>query len=558
MGKKKYTNMDGRRINNKKSRVREVRVAIIKLTASVVLGILLIAYISGVVYYSSHYLEGTVINGIDVSKMTVEELEHTIASYALTIKERGIEDNDVYVEGINGTDIDMQIVSDSGISDILKAQNQFLWFKKGNHTYTKEMLIDYDEEKLQEAILQLKGFNKKHANKPTDATVSEYKEGKGYSIIKEKQGNFLDKNKTKEAVTNAVCNLETEINLEEADCYLKPSVYAEDEELKDLISDINTYTGVEITYTFGENVETVNGSMIAEWIVIDNFKADLDSELVAEYVATLRKKYDTIFRDRTFTTSYGKTVTVKGGDYGWWMNYVKEAEELTQMIKGGMSGERKPVYYQEAAQYGANDYGDTYVEINLTAQHLFLYKDGTKILETDFVSGNTSAKMGTPVGTYGITYKERYSVLVGETYESTVSYWMPFNGDIGMHDAIWKTQFGKDFYKKDGSHGCINLPYLTAKKIYQEIEKGTPVICYKLSGTESQSVTSQSAEEIAQAAIEAIDAIGKVTKESQDEIDTARYMYNKVSKEAKKYVTNYDVLKAAEKKMKKIKKKTNK
>ena len=62
-------------------------------------------------------------------------------------------------------------------------------------------------------------------------------------------------------------------------------------------------------------------------------------------------------------------------------------------------------------------------------------------------------------------------MLVGETYESTVSYWMPFDEDIGMHDAIWKSQFGSNFYKTDGSHGCINLPYLTAKKIYGYVEK---------------------------------------------------------------------------------------
>ena len=192
------------------------------------------------------------------------------------------------------------------------------------------------------------------------------------------------------------------------------------------------------------------------------------------------------------------------------------------------------------------------MEINLTAQHLFVYKDGEKVLETDFVSGNASTNMNTPDGVYGITYKERYSVLVGETYESTVAYWMPFNGDIGLHDAIWKTQFGSDFYKTDGSHGCINLPYLTAKKIYSYVEKGTAVICYNLKNTESTSVTVQSYKEIAQAAVEAIDAIGNVTKNSKDTIKDARYMYNKVGQKAQQYVKNYNTLIEAEKKYKEL------
>ena len=78
----------------------------------------------------------------------------------------------------------------------------------------------------------------------------------------------------------------------------------------------------------------------------------------------------------------------------------------------------------------------------------------------------------------------------------------------------------------------------------------SPVIVYELPGTESGSVTYQNSSEIAQAAIEAIDAIGTVTKNSGDTIKDARYMYNKINSDAKKYVTNYDKLQAAEKKFK--------
>lgn len=43
---------------------------------------------------------------------------------------------------------------------------------------------------------------------------------------------------------------------------------------------------------------------------------------------------------------------------------------------------------------------------------------------------------------------------------------------------------------------------------------------------------------------------GTVTKNSGDTIKDARYMYNKINSDAKKYVTNYDKLQAAEKKFK--------
>ncbi|MCD8077966.1 MAG: L,D-transpeptidase [Lachnospiraceae bacterium] len=272
----------------------------------------------------------------------------------------------------------------------------------------------------------------------------------------------------------------------------------------------------------------------------------LNADYVSEYVATLRKKYDTIFRSRTFKTTYGDEVTLDGGDYGWWMNYVQEAEELTAMIEAGESGERTPVYYQTAASYGAQDYGDTYVEVNLTAQHLYFYQDGEIVLESDFVSGNSSSGWDTPEGVYGITYKETNATLTGENYETPVSYWMPFNGNIGLHDATWRSSFGANLYKSSGSHGCINLPYLVAKELYSLVEKGTAVICYNLEGTESDSTTSQEAEEIAQSCIDAINNIGTVTKKSKDLIERAREIYNDLSSAERAYVDNYDVLVAAE------------
>ena len=214
------------------------------------------------------------------------------------------------------------------------------------------------------------------------------------------------------------------------------------------------------------------------------FAVTLDQTQVENYVATLRKKYDSIFRSRTFMTSYGKEIAVDGGDYGWGMNYQQEAKELAAQIETGESGERTPVYYQTAASYGAPDYGDTYVEINLTAQHLFFYKDGQLVMESDFVSGNSARGYDTPEGTYSITYKQRNATLVGENYETPVSYWMPFNKNIGMHDATWRSSFGGTIYKTKGSHGCINMPYEKAQELYGYIEKGTPVICYHLAGTE--------------------------------------------------------------------------
>ena len=57
---------------------------------------------------------------------------------------------------------------------------------------------------------------------------------------------------------------------------------------------------------------------------------------------------------------------------------------------------------------------------------------------------------------------------------------MGFNGGIGIHDATWRSKFGGDIYKYDGSHGCINLPLSFAAQVYEIAEPGMPVLCYWL------------------------------------------------------------------------------
>ena len=100
------------------------------------------------------------------------------------------------------------------------------------------------------------------------------------------------------------------------------------------------------------------------------------------------------------------------------------------------------------------------------------------VLESDIVSGNLSNSNGSVDGVYKIVYKERNATLVGENYSTPVNYFMPFAYNIGFHDAGWRSSFGGDIYKTSGSHGCINMPPEAAQKLYEIVEKGTPVVAY--------------------------------------------------------------------------------
>lgn len=125
---------------------------------------------------------------------------------------------------------------------------------------------------------------------------------------------------------------------------------------------------------------------------------------------------------------------------------------------------------------------------------------------------------------------------------------MPFNGNIGMHDALWRDKFGAQLYKKSGSHGCINLPYNIVKQIYSYVDKGFPVICYELPGTESMQITMQSDQNIVQAVEESINLINSDNTFSLKRRNFSRKLYNQLNQSQKQMVSNYQMLLDAEKK----------
>ena len=122
--------------------------------------------------------------------------------------------------------------------------------------------------------------------------------------------------------------------------------------------------------------------------------------------------------------------------------------------------------------------GGTYVEISIKQQYMWLYIDRKLVCETDVVTGNDDGYCNTPTGYFSITSRARNTYLNGPGYSSFVNYWMGFYGGCGIHDASWRSSYGGNIYKGNGSHGCVNTPYSKVQKIYNNTGYGTPVIVY--------------------------------------------------------------------------------
>ena len=443
--------------------------------------------------YQTCFLPGTIVDGMDVTGKTASEVEDAITEqlkgYTLTINGR-----EELSESITGESVGLYAEFDDTLEKAVAAQKPMDWgkyrFGKAVNEVNTDALLHYSSEMLDEAVAGLSCMDKENMREPQDARISDYDSATGsYTIIKEDEGTELLEDKVKEAVASAIMSLSESVNLEEQGCYLSPAVTSGDEALNTACESMNRYVGAKITYKFGDRSETLSGNEIHNWLTVNGTSVGVSETKAAEYVKNLASAYNTAYKPKTLKTSYGKNVTITTGSYGWKIDQTKETAALVSLIKNGEQTSREPEYFQKAASRSGNDYGNTYVEINLTAQHLYFYVDGKLLVQSDFVSGNAAKGWSTPAGAYALTYKQRNATLKGQGYATPVSYWMPFNGGIGLHDANWRKTFGGTIYKNKGSHGCINLPPAVAKTIYENISAGDPVLCYHLDGTESSSTS---------------------------------------------------------------------
>ena len=439
--------------------------------------IFLIIYLGISMYFSNHFYYGSVINGINASGKTVAQVDKALLvkseTYTLKLKERnGIS------EQIKSSDIDLKYNANK-IQVLKDNQNSFMWIFALLNSKTSEMndVVTYDNKLLKEHFDKLSCFNSKKIIEPQNVSFK-YLNG-GYVILNEVNGNKVNSKLLYTNVVNAILNGVTAINLDEKNLYISPKFTSTSAKAKSTKILLNKYVSSKITYTITTGNEVLDGSIIHNWLgVNENLEVTFDKNKMDEYVKKLDGNYNTVGKAREFVTSVGATVKVSGGDYGWLVDRTGEVNDLIVAIKGGQTITKVPRYVQTAASHNVNDIGNTYVEINITKQHLWFYKKGKLVVQGDVVTGNVSINDGTPTGVYKLKYKEKNAILKGEDYSVPVSEFMPFNGGIGIHPATWRNKFGGSIYLTNGSHGCINSPPSLAKKIYDNIDVNTPIICY--------------------------------------------------------------------------------
>jgi len=448
-----------------------------------VVGVLLAVYLGGAAFYHSHFFYNTKMNGYDASNKTVEQVktgvEDNASTYTLTLKERNNQS-----ETITAQQISLKYANDNTIQDSLNKQNPFKWplaliGKTGDEE--SPSAYTYDKNTLKTLISQLNAVAGTSVVNAENAHPA-YENG---SIVIKNQvtGNQLNQNSLEKAVNKAIATGEKTLDLDQAGCYVAPTYGADSKEVASAKTVMDKYLSSVITYTFGDQKEVLDKNTFGPWLTVDDsMNVVVDRDQAAAYIKALADKYDTAWGAHSFTTSTGQAITVSGGNYGWEIDESSELDQLIPLIQAGTSTTREPAYVQTAkTRTGTNgDIGNTYVEVSISGQYMWFYKNGALVVGTPVVTGDATLGRGTPAGVYSLYGKQRNATLVGENYRTPVSYWMPFNGGVGIHDSWWRagSEYGGSTYLGNGSHGCVNTPTDAVATIYNGIEVGDPIVVY--------------------------------------------------------------------------------
>lgn len=462
------------------------------LLLAAIIGAFVFYYLTQSYQYTDKFMIGTFVNGNDVSGQTVAEVEEDIRArvedtYSLTLTFR-----DGAQETITPEEIGYRYVSTGEVEQALLDQNPLTWVLR-NMGQTVEIDVPenhtFDEAKLAEVVKAMPEFQVENVVTPTNAYLN-ITDKNEFEIVPETQGNAPIADAILPALNELVTNSEMEGNLNDIKgSYETPTVTADNPDLIYQRDNLNKFLSTKITYKLPKDAtKTIDRGMLINWITRqDNGYYYLDDTTIhdncAKFVAEIAAQVDERHNSIPFPSTNSGTINLSCAEYGHVIDQPGETEALFKELKECTSEEKEPLY--SLNKNVDPRFGGTYVEADLTNQHVYYYENGQLILDTPCVSGTKyDSSRHTVLGLYSIYYKQRNRTLQGPmvngvpSYTSFVNFWMPFYKGYGLHDASWRGSFGGTIYYSSGSHGCINLPYNAAATLYEHTEVGTPVIVF--------------------------------------------------------------------------------
>lgn len=443
-----------------------------------------IAYSAGIGFYAEKFQANSSFGFVDISNLTLEEakarISDELAKEEITITENGQTLGTFTLAQLNG-----QVDIDQVLTQAYQSQDPSQWITGyfSSVAYDNLLLnhVTIDDADLTAALASM-GLNNSERTPAKDASI-QYSDAQGYYVEAEQAGNQLDLEKVKTMIVQGLQEGSGTVEINTA--YMTADITSQDESIQAYMDQIDLYANTVITLEIAGNEVTIPKEEILKWIHFDGSnQIVVDRELVMEYLKTLNDQYATYNKSREFTSTLQGTVTVAPGTLGWSIDREAETEQIIADLQAGQDVKREPVIVGTGYNTDGDDIGNTYVEVDIANQMMYVYQNGQQVIATPIVTGRSGTADTVP-GAYSIWNKEENAVLRGfnvhtqRDYEQPVSYWMPFDDTgQGIHDASWQSSFGGDAYLSVGSLGCINTPPDVMAQLFSIVEVGTPVIVF--------------------------------------------------------------------------------
>ena len=454
-----------------------------------VIAALLLVYLITSLWYLGHFQSKSWVNGIEVSGLSLKQ-----ARALLT--EKGAEGYQIEISGpggtsetISGEGLGLSIESAADVKKALKEQKSFGWIFENfkEKSYTVDLGMNYDNDVLHDRITELDMMDPETMVSPEDAYLTRDEDG-SYMIVPEVVGTKLKETETRAAIAEAVGHCRKNIDVT-AYQYL-PEITSENENLNTRKDEWNSYMKASgLTYDVAENIIVFDGNRIGNLLNDDGVHVTLSLEKITDMVAEWKYDYDTYASSFKFTTATGREIWIQPyGNYGYEIDDETTPGEIYHRIIQGDTGTYDVPYYHKPPYHTNHGLGGNYVEVSVKDQHLWVWKDGEIVVDTEVVTGLPVYGRVTYYGCYAINLKQENAVLgdvAVEGYAEEVRYWVRFNGGEGLHDAPWRENFGGKIWLYDGSHGCVNVPEWVMDDVYNNTEVGEAVVVYGMNYDDS-------------------------------------------------------------------------
>ena len=447
--------------------------------------ILLILIAGAVIFLAAVYLiyqpkidrfpSPTTINKIDVSGLTAAEADKKIAENRKSKEFSFIYNGAVFRVPLSS----LTFRPDSGkVLTSLSRLEKFRYFFKLRNEYEIPVNPESSEE-FMSLITDMPFCDNTGKEKTTDAYVdlSDF----DFRTVEEKIGTEVDPNNIRDIALTHIDEGSFSAELTEENMVKQPGLRADSDEFRKLLKYYRDNLDYKLEYEIDGKMEVVTPEILNEMADYSGEEPKLDDDRIGAFILDIAGRCNEYNASYKFKTHGGSNITVKGVTFGKVIDKPSMTEDLKEALKAQEARSMELKWAQEKYN-GGEGIGDSYIETSIADQHVWCYKDGKCVVDCDCVTG--APGHDTARGVFVAQTVTGPTVLKGDNgdgtrYESPVNCFIPFYDGQGYHGSNgWRSQWGGEIYKTNGSHGCVNCPDAAAKKIAGIVSYGYPVVIY--------------------------------------------------------------------------------